>query len=76
MQESGRRIPYGRRVPCVMGAPRVSAVIALPEGRYPGPDFFADTADEICRDAQDWVIAPTTETWLEGDRTLVCIDLP
>jgi hypothetical protein len=76
VQEDGRSVPYVRDTPCLAISPRIVAVVPLPIGPYPGPGGFTQVVADHCGGEADIVINPTSNTWPEGDRTVVCIDLP
>jgi hypothetical protein len=76
VEDHGRLIPYGKDAPCLTSSPRVVAVVELPLGAYPGVDELNQVVADRCGGEQTYVVAPTAETWPDGDRTLVCLHLP
>ena len=76
VEDHDRLIPYGKDAPCLSSSPRVVAVVELPLGAYPGVDGLNRVVADRCGGEQTYVVAPTAETWPDGDRTLVCLHLP
>ncbi|MET0160968.1 MAG: hypothetical protein ABW279_15930 [Acidimicrobiales bacterium] len=76
VEEDGRSVPYGTDTPCLSISPRIVAVVPLPIGRYPGEAGFDQVVADRCGGEADMIVAPTSNTWPAGDRTVVCIALP
>jgi hypothetical protein len=76
VEEDGRSVPYGTDTPCLSISPRIVAVVPLPIGPYPGESGFDQVVADRCGGEADIIVAPTANTWPEGDRTVVCIALP
>ena len=76
VDEDGRSVPYGRDTPCLSISPRIVAVVPLPVGPYPEEAGIDRIVADHCGGEADIVVAPTPNTWLDGDRTVVCIALP
>jgi len=76
VQDHGRPIPHGRDTPCLSSAPRVVAVVPMPIGPFPANIDFDAVVEGHCGGEQDFVILPTEDSWLDGDRTVVCLALP
>ena len=51
-------------------------MVPLPIGRYPGEAGFDQVVADRCGGEADIIVAPTSNTWPAGDRTVVCIALP
>ena len=76
VEDHGRTIPQGRDTPCLSTAPRIVAVVPMPLGAFPEGAGFDAVVEGHCGGEQELVILPTEDSWLEGDRTVVCIALP
>jgi len=76
VEDHGRPIPHGRDTPCLTSSPRIVAVVPLPIGPFPANTDFDTVVAGHCGGEQDFVVLPTESSWLDGDRTVVCIALP
>lgn len=76
VEDHGRTIPQGRDTPCLSTAPRIVAVVPMPLGPFPDGSGFDGVVEGHCGGEQELVILPTEDSWLDGDRTVVCIALP
>ena len=76
VEDHGRPIPHGRDTPCLTSAPRIVAVVSMPIGPFPANTDFDTVVEGHCGGEQDFVILPTEDSWLDGDRTVACIALP
>ena len=76
VEDHGRPIPHGRDTPCMTSSPRIVAVVPMPIGPFPGGTDFDGVVEGHCGGEQDFIILPTEDSWLDGDRTVVCIALP
>ncbi len=76
VQDHGRPIPQGRDTPCLTTSPRIVAVVPMPLGPFPANTDFDAVVEGHCGDEQDFVVLPTEESWLAGDRIVVCIASP
>lgn len=76
VEDHGRPIPQGRDTPCLTTSPRIVAVIPMPLGPFPANTDFDAVVAGHCGGEHDFVVLPNEDSWLDGDRTVVCIALP
>ena len=76
VDDHGRPIPQGRDTPCLASSPRIVAVIPMPLGSFPSSTDFDAVVAGHCGGEEDFVVLPTEGSWLDGDRTVVCVALP
>ena len=43
------------------------------DGTYPGEAYFDRQAAQQCDRNYDWTFSPTTESWQQGDRAVICL---